>query len=43
MFEREKFLNDVYFNLQWPGAFAGPSKLQKILLENGFNVKLHKI
>ena len=43
MFEWEKFLNDVYFNLQWPGAFAGPSKLQKILLENGFNVKLHKI
>ena len=42
IFDWERFLNNIYFNLNWPGLFAGPKKLQKILLEKLIKFKATK-
>ena len=37
------FLEKLYFNINEPGSFAGPNKIQHILKQNGYNVKLHHV
>lgn len=43
MAQWEDFLNEMYFKIDWPGSFAGPSKLKQILKENGYDVKYDDI
>ena len=37
------FLEQLYFNINEPGSFAGTNKIQNILKQNGYNVKLHHV
>lgn len=39
----ENFLDQIYFDPEQPGAFAGPQKLQKILKQNGITATKKQI
>ena len=43
MSDWKEFLKGYYFNPSNPGAFAGPTKIRKILKENRFNTKLTEV
>lgn len=43
MEEWEEFLNQIYFDAQHPGAFAGPRKLQQILRKNNIVTSIKTI
>ena len=38
------YLKDIYYNPKHPAAFSGPSKLHKVLKNDGrYNIGVHKI
>lgn len=39
----QQFLNNIYFKINEPGAFSGPTKLKSILKQNGYDVSIDKI
>ena len=43
MTDWKEFLEKIYFNIGEPGSFSGPKKIQHILMQNGYNVKINNV
>ena len=39
----QEFLSNLYFQIEKPGAYAGPGKIMEILKQNGFSVSINHI